>query len=93
MTLSSSHRRWLLIALVVLVAWVIPRVAAGGPSDPEGDTLLDLSGCLAPAEVFALFCEVYEEVHDTYVDPVEDRRLAEGALRSMRRLGEARDAR
>ncbi len=93
MTLSSSHRRWLLIALVVLVAWVIPRVAAGGPSDPEGDTLLDLSGCLAPAEGFALFCEVYEEVHDTYVDPVEDRRLAEGALRSMRRLGEARDAR
>ena len=93
MTPSSPSRRWLLLVLVVLVASVVPRAAAGGSSDTAGDPLLDLSTCRAPAEGFALFCEVYEEVHDTYLDPVEDRRLAEGALRSMRRLGEEREAR
>lgn len=93
MTPSSPRRRWLLLVLVVLVASVVPRTAAAGFSETAGDPLLDLSSCRAPAEGFALFCEVYEEVHDTYLDPVEDRRLAEGALRSMRRLGEEREAR
>ena len=45
------------------------------------------AGCAAPSEAFQPFCEAYERLKTEYVDPLDDTKLAEGALRGMFEYG------
>ena len=45
------------------------------------------SGCAAPDEAFAAFCEAYDRVQREYVDELDPDKLAEGAIRGMFQYG------
>jgi carboxyl-terminal processing protease len=45
------------------------------------------SGCAAPDEAFAAFCEAYDRVQREYVDDLDPDKLAEGAIRGMFQYG------
>ncbi|MDQ4034351.1 MAG: S41 family peptidase [Chloroflexota bacterium] len=45
------------------------------------------SGCAAPDEAFAAFCEAYDRLQREYVDELDSEELAEGALRGMFQYG------
>src|SRR5688572_4744611 len=45
------------------------------------------SGCTAPDESFAAFCEAYDRLQDEYVDDLDPEKLAEGAIRGMFQYG------
>ena len=47
------------------------------------------SGCSAPNEAFAPFCEAYSKLKDQYVDRLDDTELAEGAIQGMFQYGVA----
>ncbi len=47
------------------------------------------SGCAAPNESFAPFCEAYDKLKDQYVDRLDDQKLAEGAIQGMFQYGVA----
>ena len=53
-------------------------LAAGG----SGST-----GCAAPDESFAAFCEAYDRLQREYVDELDSEKLAEGAIRGMFQYG------
>ena len=45
------------------------------------------SGCSAPNEAFTAFCEAYSKLKDQYVDQLDDKTLAEGAIQGMFQFG------
>jgi carboxyl-terminal processing protease len=45
------------------------------------------SGCAAPNESFAAFCEAYDRLQREYVDELDSDKLAEGAIRGMFQYG------
>ncbi len=45
------------------------------------------SGCTAPDESFAAFCEAYDRLQEEYVDDLDPEKLAEGAIRGMFQYG------
>jgi len=47
------------------------------------------SGCAAPDEAFAAFCEAYDRVQAEYVDDLDPEKLAEGAIEGMFQYGVA----
>ena len=47
------------------------------------------SGCSAPSEAFAAFCDAYSKIKDQYVDRLDDTKLAEGAIQGMFQYGVA----
>jgi len=47
------------------------------------------SGCAAPDEAFAAFCEAYERIQREYVDEIDSEKLAEGAIEGMFQYGVA----
>lgn len=47
----------------------------------------DASGCAAPDESFAPFCEAYDRLQREYVDELDPEKLAEGAIRGMFQYG------
>ena len=67
-----------LAAVVGAVLFVGGYLAGGGTSS---------SGCAAPDEAFAAFCEAYARIQDDYVDDLDPDKLAEGAIRGMFQYG------
>jgi carboxyl-terminal processing protease len=67
-----------LAAVVGAVLFVGGYLAGGGTSS---------SGCAAPDEAFAAFCEAYDRIQDEYVDDLDADKLAEGAIRGMFQYG------
>ena len=47
------------------------------------------SGCAAPDEAFAAFCEAYDRLQREYVDELDSEKLAEGAIEGMFQYGVA----
>ena len=47
----------------------------------------DSTGCAAPDEAFAPFCEAYDRLQREYVDELDPEKLAEGAIRGMFQYG------
>jgi carboxyl-terminal processing protease len=45
------------------------------------------SGCAAPDEAFAAFCEAYDQLQREYVDDLDSEKLAEGAIEGMFQYG------
>ena len=45
------------------------------------------TGCAAPDESFAAFCEAYDRLQREYVDELDPEKLAEGAIRGMFQYG------
>jgi carboxyl-terminal processing protease len=45
------------------------------------------TGCVAPNEAFASFCEAYDRLQDRYVDELDPAKLAEGAIQGMFQYG------
>ena len=45
------------------------------------------TGCVAPNESFAAFCEAYDRLQADYVDELDPDKLAEGAIRGMFQYG------
>jgi len=45
------------------------------------------SGCAAPDDSFAAFCEAYDRLQREYVDDLDSDKLAEGAIRGMFQFG------
>jgi carboxyl-terminal processing protease len=70
------------IALAAVVGAVLfaGGYLAGGGSQAA-------SGCAAPDEAFAAFCEAYDRLQDQYVDDLDPDKLAEGAIRGMFQYG------
>lgn len=69
----------LALAAVVGALLFVGGYLAGGGS---GGT-----GCAAPDEAFAAFCEAYDLVQAEYVDDLDSEKLAEGAIRGMFQYG------
>jgi carboxyl-terminal processing protease len=67
-----------LAAVVGAVLFVGGYLAGGGSSS---------SGCAAPDEAFAAFCEAYDRLQDEYVDELDPEKLAEGAIQGMFQYG------
>ncbi|MCV0402139.1 MAG: S41 family peptidase [Chloroflexi bacterium] len=47
------------------------------------------TGCAAPDDAFAAFCEAYDQLQNQYVDELDSEALAEGAIRGMFQYGVA----
>ncbi|MGI8658040.1 MAG: S41 family peptidase [Candidatus Limnocylindria bacterium] len=47
------------------------------------------SGCAAPDKAFTAFCEAYDQLQRQYVDDLDSKALAEGAIRGMFQFGVA----
>lgn len=79
---GSGPLPWILglsfAAVVGALLFVGGYLAAGGTG---------ASGCAAPDESFAAFCEAYERIQREYVDDVDPEKLAEGAIRGMFQYG------
>jgi carboxyl-terminal processing protease len=67
-----------LAAVVGAVLFAGGYLAGGGGS---------ASGCAAPDEAFAAFCEAYDRLQRDYVDDLDPDKLAEGAIRGMFQYG------
>jgi carboxyl-terminal processing protease len=63
-----------LAAVVGTLLFVGGYLAAGGRGG---------GSCAAPAEAFKTFCQAYELLKDQYVDKLDDKALAEGAIKGM----------
>jgi carboxyl-terminal processing protease len=78
----SSSLPWIvglaLAAVVGALLFIGGYLAGGGGS---------ASGCVAPNESFAAFCEAYDRLQDEYVDDLDPDKLAEGAIRGMFQYG------
>lgn len=71
----------ILSAVVGAMLFLAGFLVAGG----SGAT----SGCSAPNESFAALCEAYSKLKDQYVDQLDDKKLAEGAIQGMFQYGVA----
>lgn len=67
-----------LAAVVGAVLFIGGYLAGGGAGS---------SGCAAPDEAFAAFCEAYDRLQSEYVDDLDPNSLAEGAIRGMFQYG------
>ena len=67
-----------LAAVVGALLFIGGYLAAGGGAG---------SGCAAPDEAFAAFCEAYDRLQTEYVDDLDSEKLAEGAIRGMFQYG------
>jgi carboxyl-terminal processing protease len=67
-----------LAAVVGALLFIGGYLAAGGAST---------SGCAAPDEAFAPFCEAYDRLQREYVDDLDAGKLAEGAIKGMFQYG------
>lgn len=68
-----------LAAVVGALLFVGGYLAAGGGAGA--------SGCAAPNEAFAAFCEAYDRLQREFVDDLDSTKLAEGAIRGMFQFG------
>jgi len=79
---GAGPLRWILsLALAAVVGAVLfagGYLAGGGTS---------ASGCAAPGDAFAAFCEAYDRLQAEYVDDLDPDKLAEGAIRGMFQYG------
>ena len=69
-----------LAAVVGALLFAAGYLAAGGIGGQR-------SGCAAPDEAFAAFCEAYDRIQDEYVDDLDPADLAEGAIEGMFQYG------
>jgi carboxyl-terminal processing protease len=69
---------------LVLAAVVGALLFAGGFLAGGGGSA---SGCAAPNEAFASFCEAYSRLQREYVDELDPSKLAEGAIKGMFQYG------
>lgn len=80
---SSGPLPWIvglsLAAIVGALLFVGGYLAAGAGAGT--------SGCAAPNESFAAFCEAYERLQREFVDELDSDKLAEGAIRGMFQYG------
>ncbi len=67
-----------LAAVVGTLLFVGGYLAAGGNRT---------AGCSTPAPAFASFCQAYEKLKTEYVDPLDDSKLAAGAIQGMFQYG------
>ena len=72
------------IVSIALAAVVGALLFLGGFLAAGGGTA---TGCAAPDEAFAAFCEAYDRLEREYVDDLDPERLAEGAIRGMFEYG------
>jgi carboxyl-terminal processing protease len=79
---GSSPIPW--VIALALAAIVGALLFAGGYLAGRGGSA---SGCTAPSEEFAAFCEAYERIQSEYVDEVDAEQLAEGAIQGMFQYG------
>ena len=79
---GSSPIPW--VIALALAAVVGALLFAGGYLAGRGGSA---SGCAAPSEEFAAFCEAYERIQREYVDEVDAEQLAEGAIQGMFQYG------
>lgn len=70
---------WIALASVLGAILFIGGYLAGGAGDS--------TGCAAPDEAFAPFCEAYDRLQREYVDELDPEKLAEGAIRGMFQYG------
>jgi carboxyl-terminal processing protease len=80
----SSTVPWvvsLVLAAVVGALLFLGGYLAGGSGGP--------SGCAAPTEDFAAFCDAYDRLQTQYVDSLDGQTLAEGAIQGMFQYGVA----
>jgi carboxyl-terminal processing protease len=81
-TTGSGPLPWIvglsLAAVVGALLFVGGYLAGGGAGT---------SGCAAPDESFAPFCEAYDRLQREYVDELDPDKLAEGAIRGMFQYG------
>ena len=80
---------WIVALLFVTVVGTVlfgVGYAVGGGLDGGGDGG-GTARCAEPSDAFASFCEAYERLKDEYVDPLDDTKLAEGALRGLFEFG------
>ena len=78
----SSALPWIVglgLAAVVGALLFVGGYLAGGSGSA--------SGCTAPNESFAAFCEAYDRLQQEYVDDLDPDKLAEGAIRGMFQYG------
>jgi carboxyl-terminal processing protease len=78
----SSALPWIVglgLAAVVGALLFVGGYLAGGSGSA--------SGCTAPDESFAAFCEAYDRLQQEYVDDLDPEKLAEGAIRGMFQYG------
>ncbi len=71
----------LFLAAVVGALLFLGGYLAGGGGGP--------TGCAAPTEDFAAFCDAYDRLQTQYVDSLDGQKLAEGAIRGMFEYGVA----
>ena len=69
-----------LAAVVGALLFAAGYLAAGGVGGRQ-------SGCAAPDDAFAAFCEAYARIQDEYVDDLDPGDLAEGAIEGMFQYG------
>jgi carboxyl-terminal processing protease len=72
------------VVSLVLAAVVGALLFGGGYLAGGGGSA---SGCAAPDEAFAAFCEAYDRLQREYVDELDPTKLAEGAIKGMFQYG------
>lgn len=55
--------------------------------EPEATPILETVTCTEPTEAFAVLCETYARIQESYVDEVSDEELVDGAVRGMIEYG------
>ncbi len=60
---------------------------AGGNGTTTPQPELSVTDCDQPVEGFELFCEAYETLLLSYIDPLEDTQLSDGAVRGLEEYG------
>lgn len=86
---STAGRTIRYAAVFALAALVGTTLFIGGYLAAGGGGVAGSSSCTAPSEAFAAFCEAYDELHQEYVDQLDDAKLVEGALEGMFQYGVA----
>ncbi len=86
---SGAGRTMRFAAVFALAALVGTTLFIGGYLAAGGGGAAGTSSCTAPSEAFAAFCEAYDELHQEYVDELDDDQLVEGALEGMFQYGVA----
>jgi carboxyl-terminal processing protease len=86
---STTGRTIRYAAVFALAALVGTTLFIGGYLAASGGAVAGTSSCTAPSEAFAAFCEAYDQLHQEYVDELDDAKLVEGALEGMFQYGVA----
>jgi carboxyl-terminal processing protease len=86
---STGGRTIRYAAVFALAALVGTTLFIGGYLAASEGGVAGASSCTAPSEAFAAFCEAYDQLHQEYVDELDDDKLVEGALEGMFQYGVA----